>query len=149
MCRPSRSRTLCVSDGSWLIACSDSTGSSIARSRGRACASIIASTSDVVPTLRYVDSSARLASPMITCSRRYLSASACGSSRVLMIGRLSVVSSPTSTSKKSARWESWKPSRRLSVPMPTRPAPANTCRVTKNGTSPRMISMNGVLRSIR
>ena len=31
---------------------------------------------------------------MMTCSRRYLSASACGSSRVLMIGRLSVVSRP-------------------------------------------------------
>ena len=54
---------------------------------------------DVVPTLRYVDSSARFASPIITCSRRYLSASACGSSRVLMIGRFSVVSRPTSTSK--------------------------------------------------
>ena len=39
--------------------------------------------------------------------------------------------------------------RRLSVPMPTRPAPANTCRVTKNGTSPRTMSMNGVRRSIR
>ena len=33
--RPSRSRTLCVSDGSWLIACSASTGSSIARSPGQ------------------------------------------------------------------------------------------------------------------
>ena len=28
---------------------------------------------------------------------------------------------------------------------PTRPAPAKTCRVTKNGISPRMMSMNGVL----
>ena len=56
--------------------------------------SIIASTSAVVPTLRYVEISARLASPMITCSRRYFSGSACGSSRVLMIGRLSVVSRP-------------------------------------------------------
>ena len=86
---------------------------------------------------------------MITCSRRYFSASACGSSRVLMIGRLSVVSRPTSTSKKSARCDSWKPSVRPSVPMPTLPEPANTCRVTKNGTRPRMISMNGVFRSIR
>jgi hypothetical protein len=40
---------------------------------------------------------------MITCSLRYFSGSACGSSRVLMIGRFSVVSRPTSTSKKSAR----------------------------------------------
>ncbi len=61
--------------------------------------SIIARTNDVVPTLRYVDTSARLASPMITWSRRYFSGSACGSSRVLMIGRFNVVSSPTSTSK--------------------------------------------------
>ena len=61
--------------------------------------SIIASTSAVVPTLRYVDISARFASPMITWSRRYFSGSACGSSRVLMIGRFRVVSSPTSTSK--------------------------------------------------
>ena len=70
---------------------------------------------------------------MMTCSRRYLSASACGSSRVLMIGRLSVVSSPTSTSKKSARWEIWKPGCEPSWPMPTRPAPQTICRVTKNG----------------
>src|ERR687898_984449 len=60
---------------------------------------------------------------MITCSRRYFSGSACGSSRVLMIGRLSVVSRPTSTSKKSARWETWKSASRPSWPMPTRPAP--------------------------
>ena len=86
---------------------------------------------------------------MITCSRRYLSASACGSSRVLMIGRFSVVSRPTSTSKKSAREDSWKPWVRPSVPIPTRPAPAKTCRVTKNGIRPRMMSMNGVFRSIR
>ena len=51
---------------------------------------------------------------MMTCSRRYFSGSACGSSRVLMIGRLSVVSRPTSTSKKSARWLIWKPSPRPS-----------------------------------
>jgi hypothetical protein len=66
-----------------------------------------------------------------------------------MIGRFSVVSRPTSTSKKSARCESWKPCVRLSVPIPTRPEPATTCRVTKNGISPRMMSMNGVRRSMR
>jgi len=59
---------------------------------------IVGNLHEVVPTLRYVDVSARLASPMITCSRRYLSASACGSSRVLMMPRLRVVSKPTSTS---------------------------------------------------
>ena len=111
--------------------------------------SIMASTSAVVPTLRYVEISARLASPMITCSRRYLSGSACGSSRVLMIGRFSVVSSPTSTSKKSARWLSWKPCSRPSCPMPTRPAPQTTCRVTKNGVRWRTMSANGVGRGIR
>ena len=40
-----------------------------------------------------------------------------------MIGRLSVVSRPTSTSKKSARWLIWNPVPRPSAPMPTRPAP--------------------------
>ena len=47
------------------------------------------------------------ASPTITCRRRYFSGSACGSSRVLMMGRLRVVSSPTSASKKSARCVNW------------------------------------------
>ena len=111
--------------------------------------SIMASTSAVVPTLRYVDTSARLASPMITCRRRYFSGSACGSSRVLMIGRLSVVSSPTSTSKKSARWLSWNPCSRPSWPIPTRPAPQMTCRLTKNGVRWRTMSTNGVDRRIR
>src|SRR6478609_7359929 len=66
---------------------------------------------------------------MITCRRRYFSGSACGSSRVLMIGRFSVVSRPTSTSKKSERWLSWKPCSRPSCPMPTRPAPHITRRL--------------------
>jgi len=56
-----------------------------------------------------------------------LSASEWGSSRVLMIGRLSVVSRPTSTSKKSARCEIWKPGVEPSWPMPTRPAPVTIC----------------------
>src|ERR671913_255734 len=83
---------------------------------------------------------------MMTCSRRYLSASECGSSRVLMIGRLSVVSRPTSTSKKSARWETWKAASRPSWPMPTRPAPVTTWRLTKNGVRCRTMSPNGVAR---
>ena len=69
--------------------------------------STIASTIAVVPTFRKVATSDRLASPTMTCSRRYFWGSACGSSRVLTIGRFSVVSSPTSSSKKSARWVSW------------------------------------------
>jgi hypothetical protein len=66
-----------------------------------------------------------------------------------MIGRLSVVSSPTSTSKKSARWESWKPGWEPSCPMPTRPAPQITCRLTKNGVKWVTMSANGVCRRIR
>ena len=121
--RPSCSVTVCFSVGSCEIARSPATGPSTLRSAVMNRSSIIASTSAVVPTLRYVDTSDRLASPMITCSRRYRSGSACGSSRVLMIGRFSVVSRPTSTSKKSARWLTWKPCSRPSCPIPTRPAP--------------------------
>ena len=65
--------------------------------------SIIASTIAVAPTFKNVATSHRFASPTITCSRRYFCGSACGSSRVLTIGRFNVVSSPTSSSKKSAR----------------------------------------------
>ena len=60
-----------------------------------------------MPTFRKVATSDRLASPTITWRRRYFWASAWGSSRVLTIGRFSVVSRPTSSSKKSARWLSW------------------------------------------
>ena len=74
---------------------------------GRYSSSIIFRTIAVVPTFRKVATSHMFASPMITWSRRYFSGSACGSSRVLMIGRFSVVSSPTSASKKSARCVSW------------------------------------------
>ena len=44
------------------------------------------------------------------------------------------------------RWASWKPSVCPAGPMPTRPAPANTCREAKNGVSPEMIAGNGVSR---
>ena len=90
-----------------------------------------------------------LASPMITCSRRYFSGSACGSSRVLMMGRLSVVSRPTSTSKKSARWLIWNPAPRPSAPIRPGPAPQITWRVTKNGRRYPTMSANGVDRRIR
>ena len=43
-------------------------------------------------------------SPTITCSRRNRSASACGSSRVLMIGRDRVVADDTPSQMCSARW---------------------------------------------
>ena len=48
----------------------------------------------VVPTFRKLATSDMLASPTITCRRRYFWASQCGSSRVLTIGRLRVVSRP-------------------------------------------------------
>ncbi len=48
------------------------------------------STRAAVPSLRKVWVSDSVASPMITCRRRYLEASPCGSSLVLMIGRFSV-----------------------------------------------------------
>ena len=83
-------------------------GSLIERSLSMKPSSIIASTIAVAPTLRNVATSHRFASPTITCSRRYFCGSACGSSRVFTIGRFSVVSSPTSSSKKSARWLIWK-----------------------------------------
>jgi hypothetical protein len=46
-----------------------------------------------------------LESPTMTCRRRYFSASACGSSRVLMIGRLRVVALETPSQMCSARCE--------------------------------------------
>ncbi len=64
-----------------------------------------------------------LASPTITCSRRYFSGSACGSSRVLMMGRLCMVSSPTSVSRKSARWDIWNSQNSVLFSAPTLPAP--------------------------
>ena len=95
--------------GSWEIVRMAATGPMIDSSLSMKSSSIIASTIAVVPTFRNVATSHRLASPTITCSRRYFCGSACGSSRVLTIGRFNVVSSPTSSSKKSARWLSWYP----------------------------------------
>jgi hypothetical protein len=51
-----------------------------------------------VPVFSRNGTSNRFASPPMTWSRRCFDASACGSSRVLMIGRLNVVSSPMSFS---------------------------------------------------
>ena len=110
------------------------------------------SISAVVPTLRKVATSERLASPMMTWRRRYFWASAWGSSRVLTIGRFSVVSRPTSSSKKSARCDSWKPTDALSTPttsVPTLPAPQKIWRVTKNGMAWLTIRPKGTWRSMR
>ena len=64
----------------------------------------MASRIDVVPTFRNVAYSLMLESPTITCRRRKRSASACGSSRVLMMGRLRVVADETPSQMCSARW---------------------------------------------
>ena len=59
---------------------------------------------EVVPIFRKVAYSLMLESPTITCRRRNRSASACGSSRVLMMGRLRVVAEETPSQMCSARW---------------------------------------------
>jgi len=58
----------------------------------------------VVATFSIVVVSLMLESPTMTCSRRNRSASACGSSRVLMIGRDRVVALDTPSQMCSARW---------------------------------------------
>ena len=128
------------------------TGLARARSDGTASSSIMASTIAVVPTFRKVLTSARLASPTMTWRRRYFWLSQCGSSRVLTMGRFSVVSSPTSSSKKSARWESWNGTSAALTPgasQPTLPAPQNTWRVTKWGVMWATMRPNGTSRAMR
>ena len=79
-------------------------GFSSVRSRNTTFASIIRSTRSVAPILSSAVVSDMLESPTITCSRRKRSASACGSSRVLMMGRLRVVAELTDSQMCSARW---------------------------------------------
>ncbi len=67
----------------------------------------------------------------MTCSRRYRSASACGSSRVLMIGRERVVALETPSQMCSARWLRQKTAPRGVCS--TLPAPTMIWRVTRNG----------------
>ena len=113
--------------------------------------SIRSSTRAVVPTFIAVAHSERLASPLMTCRRRYLPLSAWGSSRVLKRGRWAVVLIPMRSSKKSARWESWKPGWTSPplVSMPTLPAPQKICRVTKKGMVARITVSRGMLRGKR
>ena len=94
-------------------------------------ASIIRSTRSVAPTLSSVVVSLMLESPTMTCRRRNRSASACGSSRVLMIGRDRVVADDTLSQMCSARWLT-----QYTAPRgvcSTLPAPQMTWRVTRNG----------------
>ena len=76
---------------SWLTSRMARIGFSSVRSRKTMPASIMRSTRSVAPTLSSVVVSLMFESPTMTCSRRNRSASACGSSRVLMIGRDRVV----------------------------------------------------------
>ena len=89
---------------------------------------------------------------MITCRRRYFCESQCGSSRVFTIGRFNVVSSPTSSSKKSARCVIWNGTSAAVSPgasTPTLPDPVKIWRVTKCGITWATIRENGTARSIR
>ncbi|SHW79951.1 Uncharacterised protein [Mycobacteroides abscessus subsp. abscessus] len=88
---------------SWLTSRMALIGLSSEKSRNATPDSIISSTSAAVPTLSMVVVSAMLESPTMTCRRRYFSASACGSSRVLMMGRLRVVADDTPSQICSAR----------------------------------------------
>ncbi len=83
------------------------------------------------PTFTNVVYSLMLLSPTMTCSRRYFSASACGSSRVLMMGRLRVVALLTPSQMCSARCaiENVAPRAVCS----TLPEPVKIWRLTKNG----------------
>ena len=90
-----------------------------------------------------------LASPTITWSRRYFSGSACGSSRVLMMGRECIVSRPTSVSRKSARWETWYSVYSRLFSDPTLPAPVKIWRVTRKGIMYWTIRVKGQRRSMR
>ena len=94
-------------------------------------ASIIRSTRSALPTLSSVVVSDMLESPTMTCRRRYFSASACGSSRVLMIGRLRVVADETPSQMWSARWLTAKLAPWAVVT--TLPAPQTICRLIRNG----------------
>ena len=90
---------------SWLISRMARIGFSSVRSRMTVeGSSSIRSTMLVAPILRKVAYSLMLESPTITWSRRNFSASAWGSSRVLMMGRLRVVADETPSQMCSARW---------------------------------------------
>ncbi|MNW54963.1 hypothetical protein D3C74_325940 [compost metagenome] len=118
---------------SWLISRIDRMGFSSAMSRMGTPASIMRRIRSVAPTLSMVVVSAMDESPTITCRRRYCSASAWGSSRVLMMGRERVVALETDSQMWSARCDSAKIAPRGVARI--LPAPVSTWRVMRNGTS--------------
>ncbi len=102
--RPLASRTVRRHVMSWLISRIARIGfSSVMSRRTTWGSSSIRSMQAAAPTFTNVVYSLMFESPTITCSRRYFSASACGSSRVLMIGRLRVVADDTPSQMCSAR----------------------------------------------
>jgi hypothetical protein len=102
----------------------------------------------VTPTFIQELNSDMFESPTITCSRRNRSASACGSSRVLMIGLERVVADETPSQMCSARWAMQKTAPRGAVQAPC-PAPHQICRVTKNGISRSAMRANSPCRATR
>ncbi len=109
--------------------------------------SSIRRTRSALPTLSSVVVWLMFESPTITCSRRNRSASACGSSRVLMMGRERVVAEDTPSQMCSARWL-----RQKVVPRgvgSTLPAPAISCRVTRNGIRASETLENSPIRPMR
>ena len=102
--RPFASRTRRRQVMSWLISRMARIGFSSVRSRRTTPDSAIRSTRSQAPTFSSVETSFMFESPTITCRRRKRSASACGSSRVLMMGRLRVVALETPSQMCSARW---------------------------------------------
>ncbi len=145
--RPLASLTLRRPVMSWLISRIARIGFSSVRSRSTTPASIIRSTRSVAPTLSSVVTSFMLLSPTITCSRRKRSASACGSSRVLMIGRLRVVALETPSQMCSARWLTQNTAPRGVCS--TLPAPTTIWRLTRNGMRTSASRLNSPCRPTR
>ena len=145
--RPLARRTLRRPVMSWEISRIARIGFSIVRSRITTPSSIIRSTRSQLATLSMVVVSLMLESPTITCSRRKRSASACGSSRVLMIGRDRVVALETPSQMCSARWlTEYDAPRGVWV---TLPAPQMIWRVTRNGISTSARRLNSPCRLTR
>ena len=145
--RPLASRTLRCPVTSWLISRMARIGFSIVRSRITTPSSIIRSTRSQLATLSIVVVSLMLESPTMTCRRRNRSASACGSSRVLMIGRERVVALLTPSQMCSARWlTAYDAPRAVCV---TLPAPTTIWRVTRNGMSTSARRLNSPERLTR
>ena len=145
--RPLASRTVRLPVGSWLISRIARIGFSRAMSRMTDPVSINRSTRSAEPTLSSVVVSDMLESPTMTCSRRNRSASACGSSRVLMIGRLRVVADDTPSQMWSARWLTQNVA--PLVPTTTLPAPHVSWRLIRNGISTSDTAWNSPVRPMQ